>query len=168
MRDELGVVNVPLFTTSTCFPLDGSTKALRPHALRKRRSLKTLKTQGINVPKNSRQHVPPRPDAGPRLRLIHLLSVRHSSHSHPHSPPSPPQPSSSPCKFTNLLSLSPTDQLTTFHPTVRIWSSQLQDSFPRRQKSHLARMLRYLAIGNLRMASRCRAPWRSRRIRGRF
>ena len=62
----------------------------------------------------------------------------------------------------------PPDQLTALTLTVRIWSSQLQDSFPRRQKPHLARMLRYFGIGNLRMASRCRAPWRSHWVRGRF
>ena len=44
VRNQDSVGNVPLFTTSTCSLLDGSTKALRPHAQRKRHSLKTRKT----------------------------------------------------------------------------------------------------------------------------
>ena len=47
-RFEFPRAFVPLLTTATCFPLDGSTKALRPRALRIRHSLKTRKTARLN------------------------------------------------------------------------------------------------------------------------
>ena len=48
VRNENGQGILPLFTTSTCSLLDGSTKALRPRAQRIRHSLKTRKTARLN------------------------------------------------------------------------------------------------------------------------
>ena len=167
-RNEDGVANVLLFTTSTCSLLDGSTKALRQHAQRTRHSLKTRKTQGSST--SSRTHA----NMIPLIPTLALAFVSFICSAFvilriliPILPPHPLSRRVRPVS-SHYPPTVPPDQLTALTLTVRIWSSQLQDSFPRRQKSHLACMLRYFGIGNLRMASRGRTPWWSRRVRGRF
>ena len=83
------------------FPARRFNEGPTPTRPTQRHSLKTRKTS-----RHLRQYVSPHPSSHPRFRLLHLLSVRNTSHSHPHPSTPPSQPSSPPCEFLQIFNHS--------------------------------------------------------------